>query len=37
MIKRGFIRVLWGDYSSQHDEGWITPSGRRRSDLCDNE
>ena len=29
MIKRGFIRVLWGDYSNQHDEGWVTPSGRR--------
>lgn len=29
MIKRGYIRVLWGDYSKEHDEGWITPSGRR--------
>lgn len=29
MIKRGFIRVLWGDYSKQYDEGWTTPSGRR--------
>jgi len=29
MVKRAFVRVLWGDYSKQHDEGWITPSGRR--------
>ena len=29
MVKRGFIRVLWGDYANNHDEGWITPSKRR--------
>lgn len=29
MSKRAFVRVLWGDYSKDHDEGWVTPSGRR--------
>jgi hypothetical protein len=33
MHKRGFVRVLWGDYSK--NEGWINPSNRRSK--MDNE